>query len=478
MGVGCPSSCRCPLASLPRDFAIVATTSHTAWHAWQLENVPEMRVVAKVCRPLLWLLLLVQHSQGSATYVQTFHPATADRRAPQAPLDRSTDKCLQSTPCEDREDVHALSASNCKLQTCLSWVSPLSCRLRSDLAGPVAPPWMSELSVEAVWRGFPRDGRPWRQTAGEPSHWGKPEGIDVEVGASNDRPFLQVPLAQLKTEISRLEKHFLDMPVEGFQALRDVTEASLMTAKRELQARKPEGASLDKTIARQRQTAKAKLLTEEQVRDCRAALERAEKALLQASDADQIANQDVQKMGAPYGHTLGTRSHHGSTCPSHPLPLLTAGGVDLRAVNQSRGSVWPDCDRGPPSATANCTRQRSAGTGEPVAYAHWRTFETSQCGCSSCAAGPLSGGKPQNFPHAEERQIMPQPTEQNPEMPRAHRIREGVAVEPRVLGLAALPRGSSPQLSLWDRCSPGLQRLLACPPAWRGLLLRHWPPVV
>ena len=126
----------------------------------------------------------------------------------------------------------------------------------------------------------------------------KTEGMDFEGSSTTERPLIQVPLAQLKTEISRLEKHLLDMPAEGFQALRDITESSLMTAKRELQARKPEGASLDKAIARQRQTAKAKLLAEEQVQDCRAALERAEKALAQANEADQLANQDVQKMRA------------------------------------------------------------------------------------------------------------------------------------------------------------------------------------
>ena len=126
----------------------------------------------------------------------------------------------------------------------------------------------------------------------------KNDVMEVDGQQGGDRPLVQIPAAQLKSEISRLEKHLLEMPADGFQALRDITEQSLMTAKRELQARKPEGASLDKAIARQRQAAKAKQLAEEQVKDCQAALDRADKALQLANEADQVATQEVQKMRA------------------------------------------------------------------------------------------------------------------------------------------------------------------------------------
>ena len=85
----------------------------------------------------------------------------------------------------------------------------------------------------------------------------KTDGMDVEGGPGVERPLLQVPAAQLKIEIPRLERHL------------------------------PEGASLDKAIARQREAAKAKLLAEEQVQDCQAALKRAEKALQLENQADQ-----------------------------------------------------------------------------------------------------------------------------------------------------------------------------------------------
>ena len=78
------------------------------------------------------------------------------------------------------------------------------------------------------------------------------------------------------------------MPADGFQALRDITKQSLVAAKTELQARKPEGVTLDRAVARQRQTAKAKLLAESQVQGCRAPLERSEKALQHANEAAKL----------------------------------------------------------------------------------------------------------------------------------------------------------------------------------------------
>ena len=124
----------------------------------------------------------------------------------------------------------------------------------------------------------------------------KTEAMEVETNPGQDRPLLHLPVTQLKSEIARLERHLLDMPVDGFQALRDATEQSLTAVKAELQARKPEGASLDKAIARQRQAAKARQLAEDQVQESQAALDRAHKALHLAHEGEQAANQEVQKM--------------------------------------------------------------------------------------------------------------------------------------------------------------------------------------
>ena len=123
----------------------------------------------------------------------------------------------------------------------------------------------------------------------------KPEPMEQETVAP-DRPLINVSITNLKAEIGRLEKHLLDMPAEGFQSLRDQAEISLMAAKRELQARKPEGATLDQAIAHQRQASKARTLAEAHVQDMKDGLSRAEVALQQAVEAETQATQEVQRV--------------------------------------------------------------------------------------------------------------------------------------------------------------------------------------
>ena len=88
--------------------------------------------------------------------------------------------------------------------------------------------------------------------------------MELEAGRT-DRPLLHVPLAMVgDSPIGNLSigEHVLEMPAEGFQSLREKAELGLDSAKKEIQARRPEGATLDQATARQRQVAKVRALTE------------------------------------------------------------------------------------------------------------------------------------------------------------------------------------------------------------------------
>ena len=122
--------------------------------------------------------------------------------------------------------------------------------------------------------------------------------MEQEPGLDPDRPLLSVPLASLKAEVGRLEKHLLDMPPDGFQTLHEQVELNLVAARRELQARRPEGAMLDQAIARQRQAQKAKTMAETHLQETREALSRADVALQQATEADTLATQEIQRVRA------------------------------------------------------------------------------------------------------------------------------------------------------------------------------------
>ena len=210
----------------------------------------------------------------------------------------------------------------------------------------------------------------------------KSEGMEVETGPGQERPLLQLPVTQLKAEIARLERHLLDMPVDGFQTLRDATEQSLMAAKAELQARKPEGASLDKAIARQRQAAKARLLAEEQVQDCHAALDRAHKALQQAQEGEQAANQEVHKMRAliadaettpelktPHFPPMGQQTLH-ALCRF--LQQVGLNQEQLAQVGGLLGQHVPDVPPPPPRPTSQekpgVATQLLTPSGEPLQH--------------------------------------------------------------------------------------------------------------
>ena len=183
----------------------------------------------------------------------------------------------------------------------------------------------------------------------------KMETMEVETSPGQERPLLHLPVAQLKSEIARLERHLLDMPVEGFQALRD----SLMAVKAELQARKPEGASLDKAIARQRQASKARQLAEEQVQESQAALERAHKALQIAQEGEQAANQEVQKMRTMIADAETT-----------PEPKLTHEQLAQvgNLIGQPVAQVPPPPPMPAPQVQPGVATQLLTPTGEPLRH--------------------------------------------------------------------------------------------------------------
>ena len=112
------------------------------------------------------------------------------------------------------------------------------------------------------------------------------------------RPLEHLTVAQLKTEIGRLEKHLLDLPPEAFQPLRDSLEEHLQLCKAEIQAKRPpgQGQTLDKAIARQRQTARARQNAEEQVLHCQQALTAAQQTLAQATKAEEAATAEVTRV--------------------------------------------------------------------------------------------------------------------------------------------------------------------------------------
>ena len=172
-----------------------------------------------------------------------------------------------------------------------------------------------------------------------------------------ERPLLNVPLATLRAEIARLEKHLLDMPSEGFQGLRDQTELSLMAAKKELQARKPKGATLDQAIARQRQANKARTVAESHVQDLKDSLSRAETALSQAIEQEHQANQEVQRVRSLISeHDPGSEIRMPTPCNVSSAVLvglyqfLQTAGLDYQQMAQVATVLGATAPPTPPAA--------------------------------------------------------------------------------------------------------------------------------
>ena len=118
---------------------------------------------------------------------------------------------------------------------------------------------------------------------------------DPPVGVK-ERPLQHLNLVQLKVEKQKLEKYILDLPTEGFGALREQLERSLLTVVSEIQLRKSDGQSLDQAQAKHRNAAKAKQLAEQQLQRAQDTLKLAQDALHQATEAEMRAAAELTKV--------------------------------------------------------------------------------------------------------------------------------------------------------------------------------------
>ena len=116
--------------------------------------------------------------------------------------------------------------------------------------------------------------------------------------AATERPMQHLQLAQLRQEKLKLEKHILDLPHEGFAALREQLEATLAATVKEMQHRKPAGQSLDHALSRHKAAIKARALAEDHLKQAEEAVGRAQQALQTARETEQQLAQEVSKVRA------------------------------------------------------------------------------------------------------------------------------------------------------------------------------------
>ena len=101
----------------------------------------------------------------------------------------------------------------------------------------------------------------------------------------SERPMQHLPLSQLRQEKLKLEKHILELPVEGFYNLRDQLEITLAMTVKEIQQRKPAGQSLDQALSRHKAAVRARSAAEEHLKQAEEAVNRAQQALQTAKEA-------------------------------------------------------------------------------------------------------------------------------------------------------------------------------------------------
>ena len=156
---------------------------------------------------------------------------------------------------------------------------------------------------------------------------------DAAPGHVQERPLQQLSLQHLRQQITRLERHILELPQEGYGALRDSLEESLAATRAEVVARKPEGQALDQAIARHKQAAKAKQVAEQNLAKARETLRIATEAYDQTCAAEDAAAQEVQKQ----------RSAISDFDPPAPSPALlpTPTMVGLYQILQQAGISEP-----------------------------------------------------------------------------------------------------------------------------------------
>ena len=177
-------------------------------------------------------------------------------------------------------------------------------------------------------------------------------GTDV---SPPERPMQSLTLAQLKAEKLKLERHILELPNDGFVALREQLEESLVATTREIQCRKPAGQTLDQALARHKMAIRAKTAAEEHLAQAEASLLRAKTALQQATENETMASQEVTRVKAAIAEEDGPDNSKATVPPEimgAVYQILQNAGLhasQLAAVARTLGSPLPPCPPTPPA---------------------------------------------------------------------------------------------------------------------------------
>ena len=253
-----------------------------------------MRLVAKapwtLCRMLLCILAYTTTIQRPRTGANSRQASSQDIVSAAAVVSGQT---ISPRPqaCQDRAYVLSLRWEDSELQDQLQILQCRHGRCLDSRTGPMAPHWCDtghDLQLRD-WQG----GIPTRD-AFCPTRCCYDRG-PPQPGAQGERPLQQLSVSQLRMEITRLERHILDLPQEGYVALRDALETSLHATKTELMARKPEGQALDQAVARHKQAVKARQLAQTRLEQALGGVRLATEAVESTKMAEKVAAQEVTK---------------------------------------------------------------------------------------------------------------------------------------------------------------------------------------
>ena len=198
----------------------------------------------------------------------------------------------------------------------------------------------------------------------------KPVVVDAPMGGTDvsppERPMQSLSLAQLKAEKMKLERHILELPNEGFTALREQLEESLGATTREIQCRKPAGQTLDQALARHKTAVRAKAAAEEHLAQAEASLIRAKAALQQAADHETYAAQEVTRVKAAITEEDSTDNGKTLVPPDvmntvyHMLQQAGLQASQLVAVARTLGSPLPPSPPAPAAAASHGKSRKCA----------------------------------------------------------------------------------------------------------------------
>ena len=220
-----------------------------------------------------------------------------------------------------------------------------------------------------------------------------------------ERPMQHVPISQLKQEKLKLEKHILEVPEDGFAALREQLELTLAATVKEIQQRRPAGQSLDQALSRHKAATKARAAAEDHLKQAEEAVVRAQHALQTAKDAETQLAQEVSRVRNSIAEDEGGDLLKCPTIPAHMVAgiyqvLHTAGlhPTHLAAVANVIGSPVPPLPQAasPPPAQLGATAENlPVGGCPPTALHHRRTGSSPRprrsCGGPACSATSALG---------------------------------------------------------------------------------------